>query len=63
MCQPYHNSTADSKDFRPFILSKQLGHGEIRNAKHWKINNECYQCDRWKYTLIFWDLKNKGKPF
>ena len=28
--------------FMPLILSKQLGHPEIKNAKHWKIANECY---------------------
>ena len=42
----------------PLILSKQLGHNEIRNAKHWKISNECYMCDKWKYTLIFWDFES-----
>jgi len=26
----------------PLILSKQLGHPEIKNSKHWKISNECY---------------------
>lgn len=20
-------------------------------------------CDKWKYTLIFWDLKNQGDPY
>lgn len=49
--------------FMPLILGKQLGHGEIKNAKHWKITNECYQCDRWKYTSIFWDVKNTGEKF
>ena len=44
----------------PLILSKQLGHPEIPNSKHWKISNECYQCEKWKYSIIFWDLKNKG---
>jgi len=28
--------------FMPLILNKQLGHPEIKNAKHWKISNECY---------------------
>ena len=28
--------------FMPLILSKQLGHAEMKNAKHWKISNECY---------------------
>jgi len=42
------------------ILSKILGHSEIRNGKHWKVNNECYMCDKWKYSFIFWDLTNQG---
>jgi len=47
----------------PLILQKHLGHPEIKNAKHWKISNECYMCDKWKYTLIFWDVKGSGKKF
>ena len=58
--QEYVHSTQEDENFIPLILSKQLGHPEIRNAKHWKINNECYMCDKWKYTYIFWDLKSSG---
>ena len=47
----------------PLILSKQMGHPEIINSKHWKISNECLMCDKWKYTYIFWDLANSGKKF
>ena len=47
--------------FMPLILNKQLGHNEIKNAKHWKISNECYQCDRWKYTYIFWNVDHVGR--
>jgi len=49
--------------FMPLILSKQLGHPEIKNSKHWKITNECYICDKWKYTIIFWDMKKLGTKF
>lgn len=27
------------------------------------MTNECYMCDKWKYTIIFWDLKNTGDPY
>jgi hypothetical protein len=40
-----------------------MGHPEIINSKHWKISNECFMCDKWKYTYIFWDLANSGKKF
>ena len=49
--------------FMPMILSKQLGHPEIKNSKHWKITNECFICDKWKYTVIFWDMKKLGTKF
>ena len=48
--------------FRPFILTKLLGHPEITNSKHWKISNECWMCDKWRYTMIFWNT-NLGRQF
>ena len=54
---------APDRLFIPLILSKQLGHPEIRNSKHWKISNECYMCDKWKYSFIFYDVKNQGVKY
>ena len=61
--EQYQHSQVEDENFLPLIRSKQLGHPEIRNSKHWKINNECYMCDKWKYTMIFWDLKSTGDPY
>ena len=45
-----------SKDyFEPCILTKALGHPEIHNSKYWKVYDECYLCDKWRYTYIFWN--------
>lgn len=48
--------------FRPLILTKLLGHPEITNSKHWKISNECWMCDKWRYTMIFWNT-SLGREF
>lgn len=65
--QEYHQTQnlPDSHDnfFMPLILGKVMGHSEIRNGRHWKISNECYMCDKWKYSYVFWDLKNTGTKF
>ena len=37
-----------------FILTKNLGHPEIANSKCWKQIKECWMCDKWKFTIIFW---------
>ena len=58
-----HTENKNDNFFMPLILSKQLGHPEIRNSKHWKISNECFMCDKWKYSLIFWDLNHQGNNF
>lgn len=63
----YHQSSTVAgmsvESFTPLILSRQLGHQEVRNSRHWKITDECYMCDRWKYTLIFWDIAGTGCQF
>jgi len=41
--------------FKPMILYKHLGHPEIHNSKEWKVSNECWMCDKWRYTYIFWN--------
>lgn len=43
---------------KPLILNKVLGHKEILNSRNWKASNECWMCEKWKYTLIFWDAKS-----
>ena len=47
--------------YEPLILRKQLGHPEIHNSKHWKISNECWMCDKWRYTYIFWNVHTGHK--
>ena len=46
---------------RAFILSRQLGHEEIQLSKRWKVAHECYMCDRWRYTCIFWNSETGAK--
>ena len=41
--------------FQAFILNKYLGHPEIHNSVNWKYSNQCWMCDKWRYTYIFWD--------
>lgn len=43
--------------FQPLILHKVLGHHEILNSKHWRASTECWMCDKWRYTYIFWDAQ------
>ena len=40
----------------PLVLSKVMGHPEIKNSKHWKMSHECYQCEKSKYSFIFWHM-------
>lgn len=37
------------------ILSRVLGHPEIANSEQWKLTETCWVCEKWKYTLIFYD--------
>jgi len=50
------NSVKTQQDYyeAPYILSKQLGHPEIVNAKKWKQMSECWMCDKWRYSIVFW---------
>lgn len=34
-----------------------MGHKEILNSRFWKASNECWMCEKWRYSLIFWDAK------
>jgi hypothetical protein len=59
--------------FMPLVLSRQLGHSELifsqasdagnfferEAASKWVLNdsNECWICDSWKYTVIFFNRK------
>lgn len=43
---------------RPLILHKVLGHQEILNSKRWKASNECWMCEKWRYSCIFWDAQS-----
>ena len=43
------------------VLSRVLGHPEIVNSSHWKVADQCWVCQKWKYTLVFFDRTNKQK--
>jgi len=36
-----------------FVLQRSLAHPEIAGSARWTINDECYVCSRWNYTMIF----------
>lgn len=42
---------------KPLILQKTLGHPEIPNSKNWKIKKDCWMCEKYNYTQIFWDAR------
>jgi hypothetical protein len=50
-------------EFKQLILTKMMGHNEIVNARYWKQTSDCFMCDKWKYTLIFWDVSSTGAKF
>jgi hypothetical protein len=35
-----------------FVLTRILGHGEIKGVEEWRIAEECYMCERYTYTLF-----------
>jgi hypothetical protein len=37
------------------ILSRVLGHPEIQNSQLWKLTDQCWVCEKWKYTVVFFD--------
>lgn len=40
------------------ILSRILGHPEIANSAQWKLSDKCWVCEKWKYTLLFYDERS-----
>jgi hypothetical protein len=50
-----------SHDQDCLILSRVLGHPEIPNSSHWKVSDQCWVCQKWKYTLIFFDQTTHQK--
>ena len=49
--------------FMPIILSKKFVYPKIKNEKYCKIINECYMWDKWKYSFIFYDIKNQNNHY
>jgi hypothetical protein len=45
-----------------FILSRILGHPEIAGSSQWKVSDSCWLCEKWKYTLLFFD-ENNGREW
>ena len=36
-----------------FVVQRCIAHNEIAGSTRWTINDECYACSRWQYTMIF----------
>ena len=34
------------------IFTRILGHIEIKESHIWQLNQKCWVCDKWKYTVI-----------
>lgn len=36
------------------VYSRVLGHPEILKSRQWYETNECWVCEKWRYTVVLW---------
>jgi len=50
-----HENHGLMQDCDCLVLSRVLGHPEIANSMNWRVSDSCWICQKWKYTLVFFD--------
>ena len=41
-----------------FVIQRSIAHAEVAGNGQWVAHEECYCCQRWRYTLLFLEKAN-----